>query len=85
MVSSRKRPWKTRKLLSELEMPDGFRIAFWLYEWNEEVALKLNHQFCVRMLKMNPKGRFIFTEQIGVRLENWENFVKAINNLKANL
>jgi hypothetical protein len=63
-------------------MPDGFKIAFWLYEWNEEVAVKLSHRFCVRMLKMNPNGRFLFTEQIGVRVENWENFVQAINSLK---
>ncbi len=63
-------------------MPDGYKIVFWLYEWNEEVAAKLGHQYCIRMLKSNPEGRFLFTEQIGVRLENWKMFLEAINDLK---
>jgi hypothetical protein len=82
MASPKTRPWKTRRQLSEILMPDGFKITFWLYEWKEEVASRLGHQFCVRILKFNPNGRFIFTEQIGVRTENWESFVKAINCLE---
>jgi hypothetical protein len=78
---SKQRPWKNRKPLSELTMPDGYKITFWLYEWNETVSQKLGHRFCIRILKTNPQGRFLFTEQIGIRHENWEEFVKAINAL----
>jgi hypothetical protein len=78
---SRKRAWKSRKQLSEIIMQDGYKTSFWLYEWNEETALKLNHRFCIRILKFNPGGRFLFTEQIGVRKDNWEKFVQAINQI----
>jgi len=81
VVAKRKRAWKTRKQLSEITMPDGFKTTFWLYEWNEEVAQKLDHRFCIRILKFNPSGRFLFTEQLGIRKDNWEKFVKAINQL----
>jgi hypothetical protein len=64
-------------------MPDGFKITFWLYEWNDDVAIKLSHRYCIRILKTNPQGRFLFTEQIGIRQENWVEFVKAINALPA--
>jgi hypothetical protein len=62
-------------------MPDGFKITFWLYEWNEDVATKLGHRFCVRMLKSNPSGRFLFTEQLGVRSEDWKTFADTIKRL----
>ena len=81
MVAARKRAWKSRKQLSEIVMPDGYKTSFWLYEWTEETALKLNHRFCIRILKFSPSGHFLFTEQIGVRKDNWDKFVEAINQL----
>jgi hypothetical protein len=80
---SRERPWINRKYLQELTMPDGYKITFWRYEWSEKVANELGHRFCIRLLKTNPQGRFIFTEQIGIRQENWEDFAQAINDLQA--
>jgi hypothetical protein len=78
----RKRAWKNRELLKEIIMSDGFKIEFWRYEWNDDVATRLKHNSCIRMLKKNPEGRFLFTEQIGIRLDNWSTFSEALKNLK---
>jgi hypothetical protein len=63
-------------------MSDGFKLEFWRYEWNDDVATKLNHKSCIRMLKKNPAGRFLFTEQIGIREDNWTVFLDTIKSLK---
>src|SRR4030067_2781467 len=34
----RTKPWKSRTLLKEIVMSDGFKITFWLYELNDEVV-----------------------------------------------
>ncbi len=81
----RKRPWKNRHLLKEVLMSDGFKLTFWMYEWEDDVALKLDHKFCVRMLKKNPAGRVLLTEQIGVRVDNWSRFISEINSLSINV
>lgn len=78
----RERPWKNRKLLNEVIMSDGFKLTFWLYEWNDNVASKLGHQFCVRILKLKPDGHNLLTEQIGVRVDNWNTFLDTVNRLK---
>ena len=78
----RKRPWKSRTLLKEIVMSDGFKITFWLYEWNDDVALRLGHNSCVRILKHNPAGRFLLTEQIGIRVDNWRKFVDGLDKLQ---
>jgi len=78
----KERPWKNRKLLNEVTMPDGFKLTFWLYEWNDDVASKLNHRFCVRIRKLNPEGRPLQYEQIGVRVDNWNTFIDIVNKLK---
>jgi hypothetical protein len=75
------RPWKNRKLLGEVMMTDGFRLTFWLYEWNDDVAAKLKHRYCVRIRKLNPKGLPLLTEQIGVRVDNWKTFLGTVNKL----
>jgi len=76
------RPWKDRRLLKEVTMPDGFKLTFWLYEWNDDVALRLKHRYCVRIIKLNPEGRPLLTEQIGVRIDNWKTFLDTVNKLK---
>jgi hypothetical protein len=78
----RKRAWKNRALLKEITMSDGFKLEFWRYEWNDDVAIKLDHTCCIRMLKKNPAGRFLFTEQIGIRADNLSFFLDAIKGLK---
>jgi hypothetical protein len=78
----RKRPWKNRLLLKEILMSDGFKLTFWLYEWNDDVASRLGHNSCVRMLKKNPEGRVLLTEQIGIRVDNWNKFINEINKLE---
>jgi len=80
----KKRPWKNRKLLKEVTMPDGFKLTFWLYEWNDDVASKLKHCFCVRIRKLNPHGRPLLTEQIGIRVDNWNDFLNTVTKLKLN-
>jgi len=77
----RKRAWKDRRLLKEIIMSDGFKLTFWLYNWNDDVALKLGHRSCVRILKLKPDGHVLLTEQIGVRVDNWHTFVDAVNKL----
>lgn len=77
----RKRPWKNRKLLKEVTMSDGFKLTFWLYEWNDDVALKLDHRFCVRIRKLKPDGHTLLTEQIGIRVDNWDAFVDTVTKL----
>ena len=78
----KERPWKDRKLLKEVTMSDGFKLTFWLYEWNDEVASKLKHRYCVRIRKLNPIGLPLLTEQIGVRIDNWEAFLDSVTRLK---
>jgi len=78
----KEKPWKNRKLLKEITMPDGFKLTFWLYEWNDDVALRLKHRYCVRIRKLNPEGRPLLTEQIGVRIDNWNTFLDTVNKLK---
>lgn len=63
-------------------MSDGFKLSFWLYEWNDDVAVRLGHNCCVRILKHNPAGRFLLTEQIGIRVDNWSKFVEGLTGLK---
>jgi len=77
----KERAWKSRRLLNEITMSDGFKLTFWVYEWNDDVALKLGHRFCVRILKLKPDGHNLLTEQIGIRVDNWSTFVDAINKL----
>lgn len=78
----KERPWKNRKLLKETSMPDGFKLTFWLYEWNDDVALRLKHRHCVGIIKLNPAGRPLLTEQIGVRIDDWKTFLDIVNKLK---
>jgi hypothetical protein len=78
----KKRSWKNRTLLKETVMSDGFKLGFWLYEWNDDVALKLGHDCCLRILKRKPDGHVLMTEQIGIRVDNWPNFVDVINGLR---
>lgn len=80
--TKKKKPWKNRTLLKETIMSDGFKLGFWLYEWDNEVALKLGHDFCLRIRKLRPDGHVLMTEQIGIRVDNWSNFIDAINDLK---
>ncbi len=75
------RSWKNRTLLQEIIMSDGFRLGFWLYEWKDDVASKLGHKNCIRMLKKKPDGHVLMTEQIGIRVDNWQTFLSTINNL----
>ena len=82
--TKRKKPWKNRCLLNEILMSDGFKLTFWLYEWNDDVALRLGHNSCVRLLKKNPAGRVLLTEQIGIRVDNWSRFIDEINSLEIN-
>jgi len=77
-----KQPWKNRQLLKEVTMSDGFKLTFWLYEWNDDVALKLKHRFCVRIRKLKPDGHSLLTEQIGIRKDNWNTFIDTVNKLK---
>jgi hypothetical protein len=77
----KKKAWKSRTLLKEITMSDGFRLGFWLYEWNDDVAVKLGHDRCLRILKRKPDGHVLMTEQIGIRVDNWSNFVDIINRL----
>lgn len=79
--TKKKKPWKNRTLLKETIMTDGFRLGFWLYEWDDEVALKLGHDRCLRIRKLRSDGHVLMTEQIGIRVDNWSNFVDAINEL----
>jgi len=74
--------WKSRWLLKEITMPDGFKLTFWLYEWNDDVALRFKHRYCVRIRKLNPKGFPLLTEQIGIRADNWNEFLDSANKLK---
>jgi hypothetical protein len=78
----RKKPWKRRTLLKEIIMSDGFKLTFWVYEWNDDVALRLGHSSCIRILKHNPAGRFLLTEQIGIRVDNWSKFIDELNSLQ---
>lgn len=78
-------PWKERKLLKEVTMPDGFKLTFWLYTWNDDVASKLNHRFCIRIRKFNPLGRHIMSEQIGIRLDTWDTFIETVNKLTGDI
>jgi len=78
----KKRSWKDRRLLKEIVMSDGFKLTFWLYEWNDDVALKLGHRLCVRMIKLKPDGHVLLTEQIGIRVDNWTHFIETIAELK---
>jgi hypothetical protein len=84
-ISSRsikkKKAWKDRRLLKEAIMSDGFKLTFWLYEWNDDVALRLGHRFCVRIIKLKPDGHVLLTEQIGIRVDNWDAFIDAVNKL----
>lgn len=81
-LTKKKRAWKNRTHLKETVMSDGFKLGFWLYEWNDDVALKLGHDYCVRILKRRPDGHVLMTEQIGIRVDNWSNFLDVINNLR---
>jgi len=78
----REKAWKSRTLLNEITMSDGFRLTFWIYEWNDDVALRLKHRYCVRIRKLNPNGFPLLTEQIGVRVDNWNAFLDIVNRLK---
>jgi len=78
----KERPWKDRKLLGKATMSDGFKLTFWLYEWNDDIALRLDHRFCVRIRKLTPNDRPLLTEQIGIRVDNWNTFIDAVNKLK---
>jgi hypothetical protein len=78
----KERPWRNRRLLKEVAMPDGFKLTFWLYEWNDSVAAKLKHRFCVRIRKLNPKGLPLLTEQIGIRIDTWDTFIGEIRKLE---
>lgn len=78
----KKRAWKNRTLLKETVMSDGFRLGFWLYEWNDDVALKLGHEHCLRILKRKPDGHVLMTEQIGIRVDNWSSFLDTLSNLQ---
>lgn len=79
-----KKAWKDRKLLKEITMSDGFRLIFWLYEWNDDVASKLGHHSCIRITKRKPDGHVLLTEQIGIRVDNWSSFLEALNKLEIN-
>ncbi len=63
-------------------MSDSFKVTFWRCEWHEDVAAKLGHKSCIRILKFKPDCRFIFAEQIGIRIDNWRNFVDEIRGLE---
>lgn len=80
--TKKKKAWKNRILLKEIIMSDGFKLGFWLYEWNDEVVSKLGHDRCLRILKRKPDGHVLMTEQIGIRVDNWSTFVKVINGLR---
>jgi len=81
-MMKKERPWKSRWLLKEVAMPDQFKLTFWLYEWNDDVALRLKHRYCVRIRKLSPIGHPILTEQIGVRVDNWNTFLDTTGKLK---